>query len=489
MADEFKAMPHQAEGVGWILGRPYSGLIMRPGLGKTACVLVARLVLRKKKLGRRCLVVAPYNVASMVWAEEIAKWGFDLKIGFAHGPRFEDTIRDKRLDVVTMTCDGLARLYASFTPKDIYKLFDHLVVDEATKFKHITNQRFRLLRPYLSHFARRTVLTGTPAPNGYGDLFGQAFVTDRGASLGTYKKRYELEYFDSVGFGGYDKVLKRGADKKIQKKLKDIWLFINDEALGLARYQLNTIKVELPPKAALLYAKIRRDSVLTLGGKRLTAVNAAVLSNKLRQASGGAVYGQERALLSLHGVKLEAVADLVEQLQGNPLILGYEFDHERLRLLGVLGGDTLVIRGETSKAQRKKILAEFNSGKHRVLLAQSATIAHGLNLQKVCYTVAFYTLPWDLEVFEQFIKRVHRLGQRRRVVVHALIAAGTIDEGVLGVIRSKDRSQRALMAALSLHITEGEDDVDAIRGRGRVSRTLRPARGQVRRRRAAARAA
>ena len=482
MAEEFHARAYQAEAISFILARPFSGLIMRPGLGKTACVCVARVVLKKKKLARRMLVVAPYNVASMVWDEEITKWGFPLKIGFAHGPRFEDVIRDKTLDIATMTCDGLARLYASFTPNDIYKLFDHLCVDESTKFKHINNQRFRLLRPYLSHFARRTVLTGTPSPNGYRDIFGQAYVTDRGERLGQWQKRYDLEYFDKVGFGGYDLVLKKGADKKIQKELKDIWLFINDEALGLKRYQINIIKVDLPDKAVRAYTHLRRESVLTIKGKRLNAVNAAVLSNKLRQASGGDVYGIDRALLHLHDAKLEAAIDLIEQLQGNPLILGYEFDHERDKLLKVLGKDTLVIDGGTSKVKRRKILAEFNTGNHPVLLAQSATIAHGLNLQKVCYTVAFYTLPWDLEVFDQFIKRVHRMGQQKRVVVHVLIAAGTIDEGVLKVLRGKDHSQRALMRALALHIIEENDD-DAIRGRRSLSRAVRPARRPQRRQR------
>src|ERR1700679_45519 len=138
---EFHARNYQAEAISFILGRPFSGLIMRPGLGKTACVCVARIVLKKKKLGKRLLVVAPYNVASMVWHEEILKWNFPLKIGFAHGPKFEEDIKDKTLDVVTMTCDGLSRLYAEFTPHDIYKLFDHLCVDESTKFKHISSKR------------------------------------------------------------------------------------------------------------------------------------------------------------------------------------------------------------------------------------------------------------------------------------------------------------------------------------------------------------
>jgi len=471
VVEEFKARNYQAAAISWVLSRPFSGLIMRPGLGKTACVLAARVVLKKKKLSKRCLVIAPYNVAAIVWAEEIAKWGFALKTGFAHGTKFEQVIQDKTLDVVTMTCDGVERLARTFTPNDILKLFDHLVCDESTKFKHTGAKRFKLLKPYLSSFARRTVLTGTPAPNGYQDLFGQAFVTDRGHRLGKFITRYTLEYFNKTGFGGYTTILKKGAAKKIQAKLGDVWMFVNDEALGLARYQLNQIRIELPERAAAHYTSLRRDMLLDVGGKAITAVNAAVLSNKLRQVASGAAYGDEKRVVDLHDAKLTALVDLIEQLQGDPVIVGYEFDHERAKIVKELGPKTLVIQGATTKRQRREILAKFNTGEHPVLLAQSATIAHGLNLQKACHTVCFYTVPWDLEVFEQFLKRVHRLGQLKRVMVHAIVARGTIDEGVLKVLRMKDHTQRQLVAALAAHIEETDDD-DVSRC-GKVPREIR----------------
>jgi SNF2 family DNA or RNA helicase len=480
----YHPQPHHVEGISWLLAHPFSGLIMRPGLGKTACVLAARVILKKKRLGKRCLVIAPATVADIVWREEIEKWGFPLTTAFAHGKYFETVIRDKSIDVVTMTCDGVQRLYDSFTPSDIMRLFDHLIIDESTKFRTTNAKRFKLLKKYLASFARRTILTGTPAPNGYLNLFGQVFLVDRGHRLGAYITRYILEYFDPVGFGGYTKVLKRGAAKQIQKKLSDILLFIDDEALGLAKYKVNPIRLKLPPRAEKLYTELRRESVADIGDKSITAVNAAVLSNKLRQLANGAAYGDRKRVIDLHAVKVEAAVDLVEQLQGNPLLLAYEFDCDRDKLLKALGKDILVIGGSTSKAQRRKILAKFNTGDHPVLLAQGATIAHGLNLQAACHTVAWFGVPWDWEVWVQFIKRVHRLGQTKKVVVHAFIAEGTIEEGVLKVLMGKGSSEQKLLAALAAHL-RGEEDAEPIQRRGRLPRKIRHPGGNGRGRRAA----
>jgi SNF2 family DNA or RNA helicase len=359
---KYEPYPYQANGIKWLLQKPYAGLIMRPGLGKTSVVLATRVLLKRKGLGKRCLVIAPFMVASLVWKEQIEEWQFPLTTGFAHGAKFEEVLQDPDLELVTMTCDGIARLVQSFTPLDIQKLFDHLIVDESTKFKHVSSKRFKLLREYLPAFARRTILTGTPAPNGYLDLFGQTFLVDRGERLGKYITHYIMSYFDAVGYGGYTKVLKEGADKLIQEKLKDIFYFVNDEALGLPKFRENVILVELPPKARKAYDELEREMVLEVKKNNVTAVNAAVLSGKLRQLANGAVYVQGGQTMVMHDAKVEALLDLVEQMGGASLMVAYEFTQDRDRIVAALqhhfgkAAPLLVISGDTSKKQRTEIL-------------------------------------------------------------------------------------------------------------------------------------
>lgn len=462
LPQEFKALPYQAGGIRFLLANPFSGLIMRPGLGKTACALAVRVILKKRKLGKRCLVVAPLRVAQLVWKAEVAKWGFPLAVGFAHGARFEEVIADTSLDVVTMTPEGWVRLRQTFTVRDIRKLFDGLIVDESTKFKHVGSVRSGAQREYLPAFSRRTILTGTPAPNGYMDLFGQVFIVDRGLRLGQWVTQYAREYFDDVGLGSGRGVLKEGAADKIHRKVRDCLYFVDDEALGLPPYRENPIYVEVPKKARALYDELKKEAVAEVQGRTVVAVNAAVLSNKLRQVANGGIYtkpaGAPDRELQLHDAKTEAVVDLVEQMQGNPLIVAYEYDHDLARLLKALGDETPVIRGGMSKRAADNLLKEFDTGKVPVLLVQVTTVSHGLNLQEHCNNICYHSLPWDFEVYEQMIKRVHRLGQKRPVIVHQIIAKGTVDEVVLRALHGKDKTQRGLLRALVQYLKESGDD-------------------------------
>jgi SNF2 family DNA or RNA helicase len=445
---KYEAYPYQARGVAWLLAKPYSGLIMRPGLGKTSVVLATRVILKKRRLGRRALVVAPLRVAQIVWTAENLKWEFGLKMKFAHGANFESVMRDMSLDVVTVTCDSWQKIRQLFTPKQMEKLFDHLIVDESTKFKHTGAKRSRAMKEFLPSFGRRTIMTGTPAPNGYQDLFGQILIVDRGLRLGQYITRYFLEYFDSVGYGGYTKVLKTGAAKKIEKKLGDILYFVDDEELGLPKYRINPIYIDLPEKARRQYDELKAETILEVAEGTVTAVNAAVLSGKLRQAANGGLYTSEGKSIVLHNEKTDALEDLVEEQAGDPVLVGYEFDHDLERLLKRFGKKTPFIKGGMSKKKVADILTAFDGGEMPVLLAQGGTISYGMNLQSKCRTVCWHSLLWDWELVEQFLRRVYRLGQQRHVTVHFIVGRDTLDEVVFKVLKGKDRTQRSLLTAL-----------------------------------------
>ena len=461
---EFAALPYQAGGIRFLLAHPFSGLIMRPGLGKTACAEAAFVILRKRRLARRALVVAPLAVAQLVWKAEAAKWEFPIAIGFAHGAKFEETISDRSLDLVTMTPEGWVRLRQTYTVRDVRKLFDWLIVDESTKFKHVGSVRSTAQREYLEAFSRRTILTGTPAPNGYMDLFGQVFILDRGRRLGQWVTQYAREYFDDLGLGSGRQVLKEGAAERIHKRLGDCLYFVDDEALGLPPYRENPVYVELGEKVMAKYREFKKEAVAELEGQTVVAVNAAVLSNKLRQVANGDVYAAKRIdgasgpAVHIHDAKTQAVLDLVEQMQGNPIMVAYEFDSSREVLLRALGEDTPCIKGGMSKRRRAEILGEFDTGRTPVLLVQVTTVSHGLNLQAHCHNICVHSIPWDWEVLEQFIKRVHRLGQKKHVIVHFLIGRGTVDEVVMRALKQKDKTQRGLLRALVQYLKESGDD-------------------------------
>lgn len=446
----YVARPHDAPAIRHLLQRPMSGLLEDPGCGKTGQVLAAMVILKKRKLIDRMLAFAPLNPTYEVWGPQIEEWGFPLTWQILHGPKKDRRI-DELADVNCINYEGLEWLAENFgrvvRPGERW----WVVFDESTKIKHTNTKRFKLLRHMLPAFARRTVLTGTPSPNGLEDLFGQVYAVDLGASLGRYITQYRREYFYPSGYGGYKWVPQDGAEQRIYKKLGTAFYRVSDKVLKLKPMHAVPLYVRLPPKAQKVYDNLEQEFVAELKRGIVTAANAGVLSSKLRQVANGTLYGDgakpgRRMTHVVHDAKLDALGDLLEQLQGNPLLIGYEFTADGERIAKAFG--LPILNGSTSRKDKVRLFKEFNDGKLQGLVVQTGAAAHGLNLQKVCHTVALYGLTWNLETYLQFRKRVHRAGQRKTVMVHHIIARGTIDETVWQVLREKNSKQQALLSAV-----------------------------------------
>jgi SNF2 family DNA or RNA helicase len=445
MADcTYKARPWDEVGIRHLLQRPMGGIFADPGCGKTGQTLCAATILKKRKHVDHVLVLAPLNPVYEVWPKEIEKWGFGLTCAVLHG-KHKDQFLDNPADVNVMNYDGLAWLAENF--KRLVKPGKRwwLVADESTKLKHSNTQRFKMLKGMLPHFSRRTILTGTPTPNGLLDLFGQVYVVDLGARLGRYVTQYRREFFYPSGYMGYSWVPQENAEKRIYERLDGMFYRVADDVLGLEKAHDVPLYVTLPAKVRKVYDELEEEFVAELKSGIVTAVNAGVLSSKLRQVANGSLYGENHEAHFIHDLKTEAIADLVEQLQGSPLLVGYEFTADGEAVAKRIGAP--MIDGSKRK-EASKLFSDFNAGKLHALVCQTGAAAHGLNLQQSCHTIALLGLPWNLETYQQFKKRVHRAGQTKQVIVHHVIARKTIDETVWQVLRQKGQRQTALLNAI-----------------------------------------
>jgi hypothetical protein len=439
-----KWTPHQyqKDAIQFMLDRGAAGLFAAPGLGKTSISLTVFSTLQKKGLAKTALVIAPLRPAYSTWAPEALKWDHlsHLRVVVLHGP---DKLKrlEEEADVYVINYEGLRWLYG------IRATFDVLIVDELTKLKHTNTQRFKMIKPMLGRFKRRYGLTGTPAPNGLGDLFGQMYILDQGASLGQYITHFRQNYF-TQSFNGFDWTLRPGAADIIYKRIAPIVLRIDEGAcVDLPDLVMNTITVTLPPEARTIYRQMEAAMVTEVMSRSVTAANAATASGKCRQIANGGIYINDEEANHIHDAKTDAVRDLVDELQGTPVLIGYDFDHDRLRLQEAFPGAPY-IGGGVSTREFSDIEQRWNKGEIPVLLAQTAAVAHGLNLQGTHAAVCFYSVPWSLETYEQFIRRVWRQGQRQRVIVHHIVAEKTVDELVMRAIARKDITQTALLDAL-----------------------------------------
>lgn len=445
--------PYQKRAIQLLLGQQSAGLFLDPGLGKTSTVLATIKILLQKKLIKRTLIVAPLRPAYKVWPDEIEKWEefHHLRWTVLHGTQKEAKLQADA-DIFIINPEGLEWLV---THPEVLSSFDVLVVDESSKFKDSQSKRFKLLKPWLPQFKRRWILTGTPAPNGLLDLFGQMYILDLGRSLGRFITHFRKEFFDQNPYVKYEFTPKADAWSRATDRLSPLVLQLSaEDHLQMPDLLSLAIPVELPPEVVTIYNNVENDYIHFLeNNKAIVAATAAVAGGKLRQCANGAVYVGDR-WEEIHDEKLEALDSLLEEFNSSPCLIFYEFNHDRERIqrrhpnIPTLGG-------ELSTEAFGRLVDAFNDGLIPALLCHPASVGHGLNLQGSCNKVVWFSIPWNLEHYDQAIARVYRQGQRAGTVsVYHIVARGTIDERIMKTLTEKDRTQQDLLTALNRHRKE-----------------------------------
>lgn len=453
----WKPHDYQLRAVKFMVSQAAGGLLLDPGLGKTSISMAAFKILKAKRIVSKMLVIAPLRPALSTWPAELRKWAEfgHLTLRVLHGTEKEDDLFNPDVDIHVINPEGLPWLTRALSKAQGWP-WEMLVVDESTRFKHTRSQRFKLLKPMLPRFRRRYILTGSPAPNGLLDLFGQMFILDGGNALGRFITQYRLAYFAQTGYMGYEWVPQPGADERIYKQISPLVLrMAGEDYLELPPLIDRTVEVELPKAAMATYTQMETMMIAAMeSGDPVLAANAAAATNKCRQIANGGIYhdGGER-WTNLHEAKADAVEELVEELSGKPALVAYEYQHDLERLLKRFPGAPHIGGGVPAK-RFKEIELAWNRGDIPVLLAQPQSVAHGLNLQGTGAAIIWHSIPWDLEIYEQFVRRVWRQGQKERVFNYHVVAKDTVDEAVMKVLRSKDKTQRALLAALNTYRRE-----------------------------------
>lgn len=430
-----------------MLANSGQGLFLVPGMGKTSVTLAAISVLLKERAITGALVIAPLRVVHGVWQQEAAKWlDFGhLRIQIVHGtPKQRRLALTTPADVYVTNPENVPWLVESgWTPPEM------LVLDESTKFKNTRSKRFRALKKWLTRglLKRRVILTGTPAPNGYEDLFGQIYMLDGGEALGKYITHFRMKYMvqDYRGFGW---TMRPGAEELIREKIKHLVVWVDpDESLDMPELTQVQVPVTLPKKAREMYDDLERDFVIEIQDELVTAFTAGTLSGKLRQCANGSVYGSgiEHNTLHLHDAKIDALVDLKEELGGEPLLVAYEFRSDAQRIKEAF--NCPLVGGGISTSKANEYIDAWNAGELPVLAIHPASGGHGLNLQTGGRHLCWYGPLWDLELHDQMIARLWRQGQEKKVIIHYLMARGTIDHKIFGVLVRKDRTQQDMLKA------------------------------------------
>ena len=444
---KFEPYDYQKRAIEKIMTLPSVGLFLEMGLGKSVITLTAAKRLIYDELAvTRVLVVAPLMVARDTWSRECEKWDHlkDLRVSKILGSaKQRQEAVAAEADIYVINRENVPWLVRNY--RSSWK-WDMLVIDELSSFKSSKSERFRALKRIRPMFRRIVGLTGTPNPNGLMDLWAEVYLLDGGERLEKTIGAYRRKYFRpgrSNGYVVYNWIPIPGADRAIPEKIKDITVsMLSKDYLQLPDRINRIVPVTLTDEEQKVYKKLEKEHLLELDNEtEVSAANAAAVMGKLLQLSGGAIYDDDGGVVEFHQEKIRALEEIIET-SDEPVLVFYGYRHERSRILKAFE------KYGPRELKTEDDIKDWNDGKIRVLIAHPASVGYGLNLQDGGHIIAWLTLPWSLDQYQQAVARLYRQGQRRPVIVHHLIAAGTVDEQVMEALQKKNTGQAELMHLL-----------------------------------------
>jgi SNF2 family DNA or RNA helicase len=430
-------------------GATFAGM----GLGKTVETLTTLASLDLVEPGP-ALVCAPLRVAQSTWPDEAAKW--DHLAGFEVVP-IVGTVEQRRAalrrraDVFTTNYEQLPWLTEEL--RGARWPFRKIVADESTRLKGFrlrqgTARAKALAKVAHEHCTRWINLTGTPAPNGLQDLWGQTWFLDKGQRLGRSFDSFSQRWF-RPSYTGYGVEPLECAQREIEQRLGDICLSLDArDHFDLAEPIVNTIRVELPAKARELYRDMEREMFAQIGEHEVEAFSAAARTIKCLQIANGAAYIDEDASewVEVHDAKLQALESVIAEAAGASVLVAYHFRSDLARLQRAFP------KGRHLD-QDPQTIRDWNAGRIPLLFAHPASAGHGLNLQDGGNILAIFGHWWDLEQYQQIVERIGptrqaQAGHERPVFIHHIVAADTVDELVMARRESKRAVQDLLLEAM-----------------------------------------
>jgi len=472
MLTESQLRPYQLLMAQQVLDVPKCGLWSFMGSGKTVSVLTAiRTMMLSGSIQRPTLVVAPLRVAKHVWPKEVHKWEHldHLRVSpvVGHGHHREAALL-RPADIYTINYENfvwLAEYYRYGWP------FGLVVLDEATKVKSLRasirkndqgtewvqgqgGQRAKEILRTLHRFGTERVveLSGTPAPNGLKDLWGQIFLLDYGKRLGRVYDAFKERWFET-DFNGWGMQPKVGAQQQIERQLKDICLSLRaNDWFDVREPILHTIKVELPPEARTAYRKMEKELFTQVKGHNIEAFNAGAMTQKLLQLASGFAYkdaaeSAPRDFVNVHELKLDALEEIVEEWAGQPILVSYQHRADLERICARF-------KQARPLDQKTKTLEDWDAGKIPILVAHPGSAGHGLNLQVGSNVLVYYSSGWNYEEDAQIAERIGPVRQaqsgfKRPVFHYRIVVSDTIEEEVLDRLQTKCSINESLMKAMS----------------------------------------
>lgn len=444
-----KLREYQEDAADFLYERDRAMILAAVGAGKTAIALTAMQAMVSDGHVRKWLVLAPKRVAVSVWPTEVKKWAPRLSMSVAVGtPKQRKDAHSAKVNVVVTNYDNVQTI----SEKDLLS-FDGIVFDELTRLKNPSGKRFKALLKNIEHIPIRWGLTGSFTSNGLEDVFGQCKIVDQ-ELLGKTKTAFLQQYFVCLNreFGQWLPL--RGSLEKVMCRIKPSTFLLENSEYKDQLPPVHYVKLTADMDDREPYDKMKKDFVINLDGKQITALSAATVTQKLQQMASGFAYSSSKELRSFPGKwtekkdavwfsshRFDLLDDVIQENQHANTILVYNYQEE-LEELKRRYPHAITLDAPNA-------LDRWNKGEIELLLLHPKSAGHGINAQHGGSKMVFISLPWSLELFEQTVGRLHRSGQKHDVWVYILITNKTIDEQIWTSLHNKKKLSDIALAELT----------------------------------------
>ena len=430
----FKPYDYQTPMIEHLVSNDHAALFAGMGLGKTAVTLEAL-----HRVGGKALVLAPLRVASMVWSDQVKRWGYDFKVANLRTKEGMKAWEDGSADIYTVNLEMVSRgILEKLMRKDMP--VDTLIVDELSLLKNGSSKRTKTVIKHRTKFTRVWGLTGTPSPNSLIDLHAQLKVIEGGERLGKFITKFKERFFDS-DYMGWTFTPKKGAAEEIQKLISDVCLSVRSEDhLDIPDCIVEDVNVKLPAAVMKKYKELEKHLVIQLQDNVVDAQSAAVLVNKLQQFTAGHVYDEDGETLAVHTAKHKALAKVLSKER--PVLVLTRYKSEMSALLEAF---------PQAEAFDEKRMDDWCAGKIPVWIANPASLSHGIDrIQDSCSNIVWMSLTYSLEQYEQTNARILRTGQKKSSTITRVMAEESIDWAVATALEGKGKNQSSLLESIKI---------------------------------------
>ena len=410
----YKPFDHQRTTAGFLTMNRKSFCFNEQGTGKTGSVIWAADYLMRQKKIRRALIICPLSIMDSAWRADLFKFAMhrSVDIAFGSASKREQVIRGSS-EFVIINYDGVEIVRKAIEESG----FDLIVVDEANAYKNTQTKRWKTLNSLVTTKTWLWMLTGTPAAQSPVDAYGLAKLVNP-----ENVPRFFTGFKDMVltKITNFKWIPKQSATQTVYLALQPAIRFTKDMCLDLP--EMVYVKRSVPiTKQQERYYKIIKDKMIAeIAGGTVSAANAAVNMNKLLQISCGAVYDDDKDVISFDiSSRYNVLTEVIEETS-NKVLVFVPFKHIANILKDKLDKDghpSEIINGDVPVAKRNVIFKNFqNSPNPRVLIIQPQAAAHGVTLT-AADTVVWWGPTSSLETYAQANARVHRAGQTNKTTV------------------------------------------------------------------------